>query len=155
MMTLLLRLRDKVAASGDPLGGALALAAAANVIDFGTTPSVTQTDVERQLEEALSTQLSTEQVARFERAVATSTRHLYIADNAGEIVLDRLLIQHLMAHWDPVITLVVRGGPIINDALRRDAQESWDRHTGADYGERERRARDPAGRVQSWILQGF
>ena len=44
---------------------------------------------------------------------------LYLADNAGEIVFDRLLIEQLSPER---VTLVVRGGPIINDATIADVQ---------------------------------
>ena len=42
---------------------------------------------------------------------------LYIGDNAGETVFDRILIETL----DVPVTYVVRGGPIINDVTREDA----------------------------------
>ena len=43
---------------------------------------------------------------------------LYLADNAGEIVFDRLLIEQLPMQK---ITVVVKGFPIINDATMEDA----------------------------------
>jgi uncharacterized protein with ATP-grasp and redox domains len=52
--------------------------------------------------------------------VTTAARSiLYLADNAGEIVFDRLLIERLPAGR---VTVVVRGAPVINDATRADAQ---------------------------------
>jgi len=45
---------------------------------------------------------------------------LYLADNAGETVLDRLLIEVL----EPPVTYVVKGGPAVNDATREDAREA-------------------------------
>jgi uncharacterized protein with ATP-grasp and redox domains len=44
---------------------------------------------------------------------------LYLADNAGEIVFDRLLIEKMPREK---ITMAVKGGPIINDALWEDAE---------------------------------
>jgi uncharacterized protein with ATP-grasp and redox domains len=44
---------------------------------------------------------------------------LYLGDNAGEIVLDRLLIERLPCDK---ITFVVKGAPILNDALLEDAR---------------------------------
>ena len=46
---------------------------------------------------------------------------MYLADNAGEIVLDRLLIERLPKGR---VTVAVRGGAILNDALRADAEEA-------------------------------
>jgi uncharacterized protein with ATP-grasp and redox domains len=42
---------------------------------------------------------------------------LYLADNAGETVFDRVLIEHL----DRPVTYVVKAAPIINDATFEDA----------------------------------
>ena len=41
------------------------------------------------------------------------------ADNAGEVILDRLLVEELPADR---VTLVVRGSPVINDATMEDAE---------------------------------
>jgi uncharacterized protein with ATP-grasp and redox domains len=50
--------------------------------------------------------------------VQQARRILFLADNAGEIVFDRLLLEQLPRQK---VTLAVRGRPIINDALREDA----------------------------------
>jgi len=50
------------------------------------------------------------------------SRVVYLSDNCGEIVLDRLLIEHLKTHGSHV-TLAVKETPILNDATLRDAQE--------------------------------
>jgi uncharacterized protein with ATP-grasp and redox domains len=55
----------------------------------------------------------------FIQSVSQAQNILYLADNAGEIVFDRLLIEQLSPKQ---ITLVVRGEPIINDATLTDAQ---------------------------------
>jgi uncharacterized protein with ATP-grasp and redox domains len=55
----------------------------------------------------------------FRNAAAAAKDILYIADNAGEIVFDRLLIKQI---GPEKITFVVKGGPIINDATIEDAQ---------------------------------
>ncbi|NMB63322.1 MAG: DUF89 family protein [Spirochaetes bacterium] len=53
------------------------------------------------------------------KAISSSQKILYIADNAGEIVADKLLMEHLPVEK---ITCVVRGNPVINDATMEDAQ---------------------------------
>lgn len=47
---------------------------------------------------------------------------VYITDNCGEIVLDRLLIEYLAVRGASV-TVAVRDGPILNDATLADARE--------------------------------
>ncbi len=48
----------------------------------------------------------------------SASRILYLGDNAGEIVLDRLLVEQLPTEK---VTFAVRGAPIINDATLEDA----------------------------------
>jgi len=59
-----------------------------------------------------------ESIEEFSDSVHCSRQILYLADNAGEIFFDRLLIEQLPHEK---VTLAVKGGPIINDATRRDA----------------------------------
>lgn len=47
-------------------------------------------------------------------------RVVYLTDNCGEVVFDRLLIQYLKKAGAEV-TVVVRGAPILNDATLKDA----------------------------------
>jgi len=58
-------------------------------------------------------------LAEFSRAIAAAERILYLADNAGEIVFDRLLIERLPTEK---VTVAVRGLPVINDATLIDAE---------------------------------
>lgn len=48
---------------------------------------------------------------------------LYLADNAGEIVFDTLLVEQLK-NMGLTVTVVVKGGPVINDATLEDAEVS-------------------------------
>ena len=47
---------------------------------------------------------------------------LYLLDNAGEIVFDKILIRELNKHTR--VTAVVKGAPIINDACMEDAEQT-------------------------------
>ena len=48
---------------------------------------------------------------------------LYLADNAGEIVFDMLLVEQLK-NMGLEVTYVVKGGPVINDATLEDVKSS-------------------------------
>jgi damage-control phosphatase, subfamily I len=48
------------------------------------------------------------------------SRVVYLTDNCGEIVMDRLLVGYLKDHGSQV-TVAVRGAPILNDATMEDA----------------------------------
>ncbi|MFP3870297.1 MAG: damage-control phosphatase ARMT1 family protein, partial [Syntrophobacteria bacterium] len=112
-------LRSKIGASSDPLETAVRIAIAGNIIDFGQGNRVDDERVEQTIDEALRQPLLAEMMNSFRSAVQRSEKILYLGDNAGEVVFDRLLIEHLPTER---VTFVVRGGPVINDATRADAE---------------------------------
>jgi len=116
---LLPELERRVAAAPDPLRAALRMVMAANVIDLGINRQLDEADVAAAVEGAWELPIAGDDAA-FEGEVRAAGRILYLADNAGELVFDRLLIERLPR--DRVI-LAVRGAPIINDVLRADAVE--------------------------------
>ncbi|MDA8156584.1 MAG: ARMT1-like domain-containing protein [Actinomycetota bacterium] len=113
-------LKEKVWASSDPLLTAARLAIAGNIIDFGIFTSV---DIGATVEKALSGHIHTDDYALFEKAVRETTRILYLADNAGEIVFDRILIE-VLASMGKEVTLVVKGKPVLNDVTIEDARQA-------------------------------
>ncbi|MCD6416552.1 MAG: DUF89 family protein [Planctomycetes bacterium] len=115
--------RRKALAAEDPFGAALSLAIAANVIDLGIKihHEVDLDSIGDVLEEALRAPLPHDAVNALRRSAQEAEDILYLADNAGEIVFDRLLIEQLPPGR---VTVVVRGGPIINDALMEDARQA-------------------------------
>ncbi len=117
-LSLYPELKDRVEHAADPMEMAVLLAIAGNVIDFGVGGGLQEETVLRTVEEALNTALGgrAEELAG---AAKQAKDILYIADNAGEIVFDRLLIEQLPL---AKLTLAVRGSPVINDACGEDAE---------------------------------
>ena len=113
-------LRALLAESPDPLVTALHLAAAGNVIDLGTQHS-DHINLAAAIEQAMQEQFAVDHTAAFRESLRRSRTVLLFLDNAGEIVFDKLLIEQLQRH--AVVTAVVKGGPIINDAIREDAEQ--------------------------------
>lgn len=113
------RLKEEVASSEDPLLRACQLAIVGNSIDLA--PDFTQTDTKSLIETALVTPLAINDYRQFANRVRRSQRVLYLGDNAGEVVFDRLLIEELHRVKELEIHFVVRERPIINDATRKDA----------------------------------
>ena len=105
--------------SEDPFATAVRLAIAGNIIDFGVKTSLAESDVEKTIEQSLTGHLDDNQIQGFKDAVAQAEKILYLADNAGEIVLDRLLIEQLPVER---VTVVVKAEPVINDATMEDAK---------------------------------
>lgn len=120
-LELLPALRREVQAASDPLDAAVRLAIAANVIDLGAKAEreLGREVVRAELEAALNEPLDPAGLEQLRRATEDAGHILYLADNAGEIVFDRLLIEHLPPRR---VTVAVRGAPIINDATLEDAR---------------------------------
>jgi len=117
---LLPALKKKVVASTSPLEMAVRAAIAGNVIDFGAKAALREEDVQAAMEQCLTVPLAGD-FGRFAQRIHASRQILYLADNAGEIVFDRLLLEQLAPRR---VTVAVKGGPIINDALLADAEEA-------------------------------
>ncbi len=107
-------LKEQVGEADDPLGHALRLSVLGNVIDFGISSTY---DLEAELSRLLDHPFGLWHEANFRQFLKKAKWILYLGDNTGETVFDRLLIEVL----DRPVTYVVRGGPIINDVTMEDA----------------------------------
>jgi len=108
-------LKKLIRTSADPLFMAVRVAIVGNVIDFGVNRAF---DLEKEVEQILHQPLVINHYQRFKERLEKASRILYIADNAGETVFDRLLIEEMTK---PVV-YVVREKPVINDAVQEDAE---------------------------------
>lgn len=111
-------LRGRVRAAADPLEIAVRLAVAGNLLDFGGPGSLPEEEVREAVRRCLDAPLHGDGLAALRGALATAQSILYVTDNAGEIVFDRLLLEVLPTER---VTLAVKGAPVINDATREDA----------------------------------
>lgn len=116
-LEVLPELQAKVSQAEDPFASAVRLAIAGNVIDLGANADLKDGDIRRSLQEVLTEPFCGD-LLRFRTTLAQADRILYLADNTGEIVFDRLLIEQLPAGH---VTVAVRGGPVLNDATLDDA----------------------------------
>jgi uncharacterized protein with ATP-grasp and redox domains len=105
-----------VSESGDPFEMALRLAIAGNIIDYGVSDHF---DLEATLKKVLGTDFAIDHSAELKKALAKAKTVLYLGDNAGEIVFDKLFIE-TMNH--PNLWFAVRGAPVINDVTIEDAR---------------------------------
>jgi uncharacterized protein with ATP-grasp and redox domains len=112
-------LRERVEKSSDPFETAVRLAIAGNIIDFGVNSNVEQDTVHDAIMRSLTEPIDRDAVQRLKAAAERAKDILFLGDNTGEIVLDRLLIEQMPMEK---LTYVVRGHPILNDALMEDAQ---------------------------------
>lgn len=107
-------LKKKVATAVDPLEIAVRIAIAGNIIDLGVSDNY---DIKTTLNRVLTQPFAINDLPALRQALSECRSVLYLADNAGETVFDRVLIETL----NKPVTYVVKGGPIINDATREDA----------------------------------
>lgn len=116
-LALVPEFRVELSKAEDPLTYALRLTIAENIIDVGVNGSLSEGEVSRSLRRVLAEPFSGD-VALFRSRLMGAEQILYLADNAGEIAFDRLLIEQLPAGR---VTVAVRGGPVLNDATLADA----------------------------------
>jgi uncharacterized protein with ATP-grasp and redox domains len=112
-------LKETVGKSKDRLWTAARLAIAGNVIDFGIYTSI---DIDSSIRRAFEETIAVDDYPSFREAVSGAKDVLYLLDNCGEIVLDRLLIEELGSQGKRV-TAVVKGSPVLNDVTQADASQ--------------------------------
>lgn len=105
--------------SPHPLFIAAKLAVAGNIIDYGAH-SIPD-DIETRIKTLLDIELAVDETSKLFAKIHEAESILYLGDNAGEIVFDKLFIE-TMQHSN--ITYAVRGLPVINDVTMVDAQQT-------------------------------
>lgn len=98
------------------------IAAAANAIEFDVSGRDFSLNELRLILDNVETDLVIDQIDEFRSHVGSVNEILYLMDNAGELVLDMILIRELK-RIGPRVIAVVKGGPVLNDATMADAKE--------------------------------
>lgn len=112
---------EYVAHAADPVAAAVKLAALGNIIDYAILGHVP--DADSILLEAENAEFRIDEFGRFTDDIKRAKTLLYVLDNSGEIVLDKLLIETLLERYPGLeITAVTRSGPVINDVTLDDAR---------------------------------
>lgn len=106
-----------ISASADLLGTAIKLAIAGNIIDYGPNQTF---DVTETIERVLSLELDEKSYRDFRKMLFSAKRILYVADNAGEIVFDKLLLETFPKEIEKIVA--VKSAPILNDVTIKDAE---------------------------------
>lgn len=126
-LSLYPELKKRLGESPDPLHFACQLAACGNIIDLGVHDDF---DLGAAIEKVVREGFRrddypefAEECRRFYEEKETP-QLLYVCDNAGEIVFDRLFIEEMLRLYPRFhITAVVRGIPVLNDATLIDARD--------------------------------
>lgn len=112
-------LKELTTSSKDPFETAVRLAIAGNIIDSVQGHPISEERIKNTISECLNQPVSKHTINELREEVGKASNILYLGDNAGEVFFDKLLIEELNGCH---ITFVVRGAPIINDALKDDAK---------------------------------
>jgi damage-control phosphatase, subfamily I len=115
-LNLLQEFEKLIKQSDDPFSTSLRIAIAGNIIDFAANNNF---NILVTVDKALNSEFAIDHSKQLKKAIENADSVLYLGDNAGEIVFDRLFIETIK---HPNLTYVVRGGPVINDATMEDAE---------------------------------
>lgn len=120
------QIEKRIQDAEDPVYAALQFAVLGNYLDFSALQGeVSFEQLEQMLDSAADIALDQQCYDQFCRDLSQGKKLLYITDNAGEIVFDRVLAERLQQRYPHLqITFCVRGAPVSNDATRKDAKDT-------------------------------
>lgn len=116
-LSLMPKVRD-ILKNDDSLETHVKLAIVGNILDFGAYG--VNTDFKSLIRTNLNKSLSINDIEEFEKAMDFHSDALYLVDNAGEIVFDKLLIEKIK-EYEVDVTVAVKDSPIVNDACMKEA----------------------------------
>jgi uncharacterized protein with ATP-grasp and redox domains len=125
---LLLGMEDKIQKSiknsDDGLYTAACYALTGNYIDFGPTQNITEEKLQGFIDNIGSVSLNKTEFENFRNELKTAKKLVYLTDNCGEIVFDKLFISYIKENYKDIsINVIVRGKDVLNDATMADAKQ--------------------------------
>ncbi len=117
-------IEGRIRQSPDVLKECIKYVCAGNYIDFSAVEDVNVAVFDQLLAQAAIAQVSEAEYAYFIHDLKEAHRLVYLTDNCGEIVLDKLFIRCIRERYPKLsVTVLVRGEDILNDATMEDARE--------------------------------
>jgi len=105
----------------DPIRAAMVASIVGNVLDFGIAGSIgTPESLKKEFKGLLGEKLGYDDSAKIAGLMKSAEEILFLADNCGEIVFDRLLLEQMRTLTEAKIVLVIKGEPILTDVTRKD-----------------------------------
>ena len=112
---------EKIIRDDDSLENYVKIAIIGNILDFGAF--TLDDDIESVIKQALKKDLTVKDIEEFEKSLNDNDRVLYLVDNTGEIVFDKLLLAKIK-EYGLDITIAVKSEPILNDACMAEALDA-------------------------------
>lgn len=124
MMSFENDIKSKINSANDPLKMGLCYAMTGNYIDFGALDSVGEDKLRELIDNVNENMIGDKEYEDFKREIEKSKRVVYLTDNCGEIVFDKVFISVIKNMFPDVsVTAIVRGYDVLNDATMTDANE--------------------------------
>lgn len=124
LMNMEPQIEQQIRISADALEACIKYVCAANYIDFSAVDDVNEQTLGELLSKAVSQSISREEYLKFREDLQAARKLVYLTDNCGEIVLDKIFVRHMKENYPNLqIRVIVRGGDVINDATMEDAEE--------------------------------
>ena len=122
MMQYVPQTEERIRQAADPLRRALQFSMCGNYIDFGVPQNVTEEMLERILADSENIRIDDAVLQEIRSSLERARSVVFLHDNCGEIVMDKLLIAEIRRQFPQAkVTSVVRGGEIVNDVTMEDA----------------------------------
>lgn len=113
----------RICKADDPFKTALELAITANLIDFAAGSEVDEAEVLKRLDGSKKQKLAVDAGDILYKRLQTAKSLLYLGDNCGEVVIDKLFIRQIKKEFPKLqVYFGVRGSAIVNDLTVEDAQ---------------------------------
>ena len=112
---------EKIIRDDDSLENYVKIAIIGNILDFGAF--TLDDDIESVIKQALKKDLTVKDIEEFEKSLNDNDKVLYLVDNTGEIVFDKLLLAKIK-EYGLDITIAVKSEPILNDACMAEALDA-------------------------------
>ncbi len=111
----------KILDDDDSLENYVKIAIIGNILDFGAF--TLDDDIESVIKKSLEKELTIKDIDEFEKSLKCNDKVLYLVDNTGEIVFDKLLLSKIR-EYGLKITIAVKSEPILNDACLKEALDA-------------------------------
>lgn len=105
----------------DSLENYVKIAIIGNILDFGAF--TLDDDIDAIIKDSLNDDLAVKHINEFENSLKKHDRVLYLVDNTGEIVFDKLLMNKIKEYGIDIV-IAVKSEPILNDACMKEALEA-------------------------------
>ncbi|BDU50360.1 damage-control phosphatase ARMT1 family protein [Haliovirga abyssi] len=124
MLKLVPEIKNIINNSGNRFEIAMKIAVLGNIIDFGSKHKFSENDIIKKVRDIGNSYFAIDDSKKLYDKLRVSKTLLYIGDNCGEIVFDKIFIEYIKFSFPNLkIYYGVRGEPVINDVTIVDAKD--------------------------------